>query len=65
MIFNLEKTEFDIEITSRFKSEYKIIRKQGKNINKLISVLETLANGEELMPKYRDHELNNDKIYKD
>ena len=40
MNFNLKKTKYDIEITSRFKNDYKKIRKQNKDITKLIKVLE-------------------------
>lgn len=65
MNFNFDKAKYDIEITSRFKSEYKKIKKQGRDINKLIDVLETLANGEELDPKYKNHRLINNKIFKD
>ena len=65
MKFNFDNTKYDIQITSRFKNDYKKIRKQGKSINKLISVLETLANGEELAPKYKNHKLINNKTYKD
>ena len=39
--------------------------RQNKDINKLIEVLEILANGEELDPKYKNHKLINDKIFKD
>ena len=38
------------------------MKKQNKDINKLIEVL---ANGEELDSKYRNHKLINDKIFKD
>lgn len=65
MIFNFENAKYDIQITSRFKSDYKKIRKQGKDINKLISVLETLANGLELEEQYKNHKLIDDKIFKD
>lgn len=65
MNFKFDKAIYDIEITSTFKSNYKKIRKQGKDINKLIKVLETLANGEELEPKYKNHKLIDDKKYKD
>lgn len=65
MKFEFDNAKYDIEITSRFKRDYKKIRKQGKDINKLIKTLETLANGEELEPKYKDHKLINDKTYKE
>lgn len=63
--FKFDNAKYDIQITSRFKSDYKKIRKQRKDINKLIDVLETLANGEELDEKYKNHKLINDKIFKD
>lgn len=65
MKFNFDNAKYDIQITTRFKNDYKQIRKQGKDINKLIMVLETLANGEELEPKYKNHKLTNSKVYKD
>ena len=65
MKFRFDNAKYDIEITTRFKSDYKKIRKQKKDINKLIEVLEVLANGEELDGKYRNHKLINDKTFKD
>lgn len=65
MEFKFENSIYDIEITSKFKSGYKKIRKQGKNINKLIEVLEALANGDKLDEKYKNHKLIDDKNYKD
>ena len=64
MNFKFEKSKYNIEITSRFKKDYKKIRKQNKDINKLIEVLEVLANGEELDPKYKNHKLVDDKNFK-
>ena len=65
MKFNFDNAKYDIEATSRFKSDYKKIRKQGKDINKLIRVLEILANGDALDEKYKNHKLINDKTFKD
>lgn len=65
MNFNFENAKYDVKITSKFKSDYKKIRKQGKDINKLINVLEFLANGEELDQKYKNHKLINDKNFQD
>lgn len=59
------KTKYAVDMTSSFKKQYKKIIKQGKNINKFIYVLEKLANGEELEEKYKNHQLINDKYYKD
>mgnify|MGYP004547780705 FL=1 len=65
MKFKFDNAKYDIEITSKFKSDYKKIRKQNKDINKLIEVLEVLANGEELPEKYKNHKLINDKFFKE
>ena len=65
MKFNFDNAVYDIEVTSKFKDGYRWIRKQGKDINKLINVLETLANGDELEEKYKNHKLIDDKKYKD
>lgn len=65
MKFKFDNAKYDIEITSKFKSDYKKIRKQNKDINKLIEVLEVLANGEELAEKYKNHKLINDKFFKE
>jgi mRNA interferase YafQ len=46
-----------IVYTSQFKKDYKRIQKQGKDTNKLRKVIEILASGEPLEPKYRDHPL--------
>ena len=41
------------------KRNVKAIIKRGKDIEKLISVLDTLSKGELLDPKYKDHPLSN------
>lgn len=48
---------YEIRFTSRFKKDIKLAKKQGKDIEKLFGVIETLANGIKLGEKYRDHEL--------
>lgn len=65
MNFKFDNAKYDIETTTQFRKNYKKIRKQGKNVNKLIEVLETLANGEELAAKYKNHKLIDDNIFKD
>lgn len=64
MTFELTKTKYKINITSKFKKDYRKISKQGKDINKLITVLEKLANGKKLDQVYKDHALMNDRLYK-
>ena len=39
--------------------------KQGRDENKLLDILNKLANGEELDEKFRNHQLTNSKYYKD
>lgn len=64
MIIDSDKTKYDISISSRFKHDFKKILKQGKDISKLIFVLEKLANGEQLESKYKDHSLFDNRLYK-
>lgn len=59
------KTKYAIKFTSDFKKDYKKIKKQGKDIDKLKYVVKKIANGEELELKYRNHRLVDDKKYKD
>lgn len=64
---NLKKKiglKYDIQFSSSFKADYKRIKKQGKDINKMREVIFKLANGEELGPKYKNHILTNSKHYK-
>ncbi len=63
-MFDLNNTKYGIRLTSKFKKNYKQIKKQHKDINKLLEVITKLANGEELDAKYRNHRLKDDRIYK-
>ena len=49
--------KYEIRFTTQFKKDLKLAKKQGKDIDKLFSVIEQLANGEPLEEKYRDHDL--------
>ena len=51
-------------LSSKFKKQYKKAAKQGKNLDKIDEVIDKLARFEILDPKYRDHNLINDKYYK-
>lgn len=64
-MFNLEKTKYHVQYTSRFKKEFKKILKQGKDEKLFLEVLNAIANGEELAKKYKNHKLINDKTFKD
>jgi len=46
-----------IYYTSQFKRDYKKIKKQNRDLNKLKIIIRILASGEKLEPKYRDHQL--------
>lgn len=44
--------KYDVKFTSQFKKDLKLAKKQNKNINKLFDVIDLLANGKTLEPKY-------------
>lgn len=55
-----------IHYTTQFKKDYKRIKKQNKDLDKLKSVIEKLVIGEPLEPKYKDHQLSGEwKSYRD
>jgi len=54
--------KYKIKYTNRFKKDLKLLKKQGKDINKLFYIIEKIAKGETLEDKYKDHSLNG--IYK-
>jgi mRNA interferase YafQ len=43
--------------TSQFRKDFKKIRKQGKQIEKLKEIVRRLAEGQPLEPRHRDHAL--------
>ena len=49
------KTKYRIKYTSDFKKNYKKIKKQGKDVEKLKVVVSKLADGLELEEKYKNH----------
>ena len=61
--FNLD-TKYKIDFSSKFKKQLKKMIKQDKDINKLLLVITMLANKENLDVKYKDHQLIDDKTYK-
>ena len=46
--------KYDVQFTSQFKKDLKLAKKRHKNLDKLFSVINTLANGETLNAKYKD-----------
>ena len=47
--------KYTVKFTGQFKKDYKLAVKQNKNIEKLVDVIETLAEGKTLDESYRDH----------
>ncbi len=64
MKINIEESIYEVKTTSRFNKNLKIIIKQNKDIEKLIKVVEQLANNQILDSKYKNHKLINDKNFK-
>jgi len=52
--------KYQIEMSSRFKKDYKTAKKRGYDTSLLKEVIDILANGEQLPDKYRDHSLTGD-----
>ena len=49
--------KYEISVTGQFKKDVLLAKKQGKNLDKLWTVVEKLSNGEMLEEKYKDHNL--------
>ena len=52
-----KEIKYELDFTSKFKKDVKLLKKQGKNIEKLYEIINILACVEELDAKYRDHNL--------
>lgn len=50
--------KYEIEISSRFKKDYKLVKKRGYDLNLLKDVINILANGNPLPERYLDHSLS-------
>ena len=57
--------QYEVVFSTNFKRQYKRIKKQSKNMDKLFEVIDKLAKGKVLSFKHKDHSLINDKYYKD
>ncbi len=55
---------YEIVLSKNFKKQYKKVGKQGKDLKKLKVVITKLAKNEVLESKYKDHNLIDDKYYK-
>lgn len=52
--------KYEIVPSNQFKKDLKLAKKRGYDLDKLKEVISTLANGEALDAKYRDHLLSGD-----
>ena len=58
--------KYELYPTTKYRKDRKRLKKRGLDMTKLDTVIEMLANGEELPEKYRDHALvGNLKGYRD
>ena len=57
--------KYKVDFTNSFRKEYKKIKKQGENLDKIKIVIDKLACGEILDKKYKDHKLTDSKNYID
>lgn len=60
----MTKLKYSIIYSSRFKRQFRLIKKRGYNIQKIEFVIRELAMGNQLELKYDDHKLQNNKKYK-
>ena len=54
-----------VKYSKEFKKSLRKVTKQGKDIDKLLDVVDMLSQKQQLDPKYKDHTLYNDKRFKD
>ena len=57
-------TKYTVIYTNQFKKSLKKALKQGKKLEKLDAIIDKLALKESLGPKYRDHALYDNKMFK-
>ncbi|MCL2357009.1 MAG: type II toxin-antitoxin system YafQ family toxin [Defluviitaleaceae bacterium] len=53
----MQKSLYKVEQSNQFKRELKIIRRRGYDVSALNEVVNELADGKPLSPKYKDHAL--------
>lgn len=49
--------KYDVETTSGFRHDYKVVQKRGYDMQLLEDIVKMLANGVKLPPRNKDHEL--------
>ena len=58
----MRPTKYIVKPTARFRKDYKLAMKRGKDISLLDDVIARLATGIHLPPKNKDHDLSGDWI---
>ncbi len=58
----MKKTKYTVKPTSQFKKDFKLAMKRGLKIDLLEEVITTLAMGEKLAEKHKDHALTGNWI---
>ena len=58
-------TKYDVRYSQEFKKSLKKVTKQGKNIEKLLDVVDKLVYKEKLEPKLKNHKLKDDGYFYD
>ena len=58
----MRKTKYTVKTTNQFKKDFKLAMKRGLNIDLLETVIATLALGEPLPDKNKDHALTGNWI---
>lgn len=53
----MRKTKYTVKLTTQFKKDYKLAMKRGLKINLLEDIIASLAMGEPLPEKNKDHAL--------
>ena len=53
---------YNLRFTNKIQRNIKLMKKRGKDLDKLTVVLKLLQNGEELHSKYKDHALTGNYI---
>lgn len=50
--------KYEVRPSNQFKKDVRLANKRGYDLKQLTHVIEKLANGETLEPKYKDHQLS-------
>ena len=56
--------KYDVLYSNKFRNSLKNVSKQGKDIKKLLDIVDKLAYKEKLELKYRNHKLRKNKKFK-